>query len=298
MTTAEPGTASIEVLRYRAFADAPHGGNAAGVVLDARGLSDAQMLRIAADVGYSETAFVTDDAGSDGPLRVRYFSPEAEVPFCGHATVALAVAVAEAHGDGERTFATTAGDVRLTASREGDGVVVAFTSVEPQVRDLDADVLAALLDALGLRHADLDERYPAREAFAGNWHPILVLSDEELFHQFRFDPSVIRQLMNDQGWSGTITVLFARDERTFEARNLFPVARITEDPATGSAAAATGAYLRAIGMVPAVGAVPGSREITVFQGAHVGRPSRLNVVIPTEGGITVRGGARLIPGGD
>ena len=70
-----------DVLRYVAFSDRPDGGNPAGVVLDAAGLSDAEMLRIAADLGYSETAFVD---GED----IRYFSPLAEVPFCGHATIA------------------------------------------------------------------------------------------------------------------------------------------------------------------------------------------------------------------
>jgi PhzF family phenazine biosynthesis protein len=74
-----------EVLRYAAFSDTPAGGNPAGVVLDARGLSDAEMLKVAADVGYSETAFLD---GED----IRYFSPLAEVPFCGHATVATGVA--------------------------------------------------------------------------------------------------------------------------------------------------------------------------------------------------------------
>ena len=78
------------VLRYSAFTTDPSGGNPAGVVLDARGLSDAAMQRIAADVGYSETAFLVPRA--DGELDVRYFSPLAEVSFCGHATIAAMVA--------------------------------------------------------------------------------------------------------------------------------------------------------------------------------------------------------------
>ena len=91
-----------EVLSLAAFTDRPDGGNPAGVVLDASALSDAEMQAIAADVGYSETAFVV----GAGP-RVRYFSPLAEVPFCGHATIATAVAL----GDGTHPFATNAGEV-------------------------------------------------------------------------------------------------------------------------------------------------------------------------------------------
>src|SRR4051794_11392731 len=84
------------ILRYAAFTDSPDGGNPAGVVLDATELSDAEMQQIAKDVGYSETAFVVPRA--DGEYDVRYFSPEAEVPFCGHATIATGVALAERHG--------------------------------------------------------------------------------------------------------------------------------------------------------------------------------------------------------
>jgi PhzF family phenazine biosynthesis protein len=98
-----------EVLRYTAFTTDPAGGNPAGVVLDARDLDDAAMQAIAAEVGYSETAFVTGE--SDGTHEVRYFSPKAEVPFCGHATVATAVALAERIGPGELVFSTAAGTV-------------------------------------------------------------------------------------------------------------------------------------------------------------------------------------------
>src|SRR4051794_31253942 len=98
-----------EVQRYVAFSDDPAGGNPAGVVRDAGGLDDAAMLRIAADVGYSETAFVTREI-SPGHYRVRYFSPLAEVPFCGHATVATAVAL----GPGDHVFTTNAGEVPVT----------------------------------------------------------------------------------------------------------------------------------------------------------------------------------------
>src|SRR4051794_20270428 len=99
-----------EVLRYAAFTTSPDGGNPAGVVLDAAGLDDVAMQAIAADVGYSETAFLTGPAvvpagaGRDEAdpgarhVVVRYFSPLAEVPFCGHATIATAVAHAERHG--------------------------------------------------------------------------------------------------------------------------------------------------------------------------------------------------------
>ena len=102
-----------QVLRYAAFTDHGEGGNPAGVVLDADGLTPTQMLDIARTIGYSETAFVSS-GGSAGALGLRFFSPLAEVAFCGHATVATAVALADRHGPGDLRLETMAGvvDVR------------------------------------------------------------------------------------------------------------------------------------------------------------------------------------------
>ena len=275
---------SIEILRYTAFAAEPGGGNPAGVVLDAADLTDDEMLEIARRVAYPETAFVVGQT-STGP-RVRYFSPAAEIPFCGHATIATAVVLAERDGPGRRVFTTAAGEVTLdtTAAPDG-GVRVAMTSVEPSTRVLDPVLRDRLFGLLGLTLDDVAEGFPVLEAFAGNHHPVVVLADAERFHQFRFDPAALAALKRDAGWAGTVTVLHRRSAAEYEARNLFPAGRITEDPATGSAAAATGAYLRA------VGAVPDDGRIVVHQGRHVGRPSILLVDVPAEGGITVTGGA-------
>ena len=279
-------TDDLDVLRYSAFAATPDGGNPAGVVLDAGGMTDERMQRIAADVGYSETAFIVGRA-ADAPVpryRVRYWSPAAEVPFCGHATVATAVALAERDGVGDVVFDTDAGAVTLRSVADTGGrITVSFTSVEPQVRDLDASVLERLSRLLSIELADLDERFPPKEAFAGNWHPVITLRDRELFDQFRFSPADVAALMREQGWLGTVTVLHAVGPADFDARNLFPVGRITEDPATGSAAASVGAYLRDLGHQ--------EHSVRIHQGAHVRRPSLLTLTIPPTGGVVVSGGA-------
>src|SRR3712207_3510349 len=94
------GMTDVRVLRLTAFTSDPEGGNPAGVVLNARNLTDKRMQTIAAEVGYAETAFVTEppEAADPGRMGIRYFSPTAEVPFCGHATVATAVAIADGLG--------------------------------------------------------------------------------------------------------------------------------------------------------------------------------------------------------
>ncbi|QGQ20189.1 PhzF family phenazine biosynthesis isomerase [Cellulomonas sp. JZ18] len=273
-----------DVQRWAAFAAEPGGGNPAGVVLDARGWSDERMRAVAAEVGYAETAFVTDP----GTLTLRYFSPVAEVPFCGHATVATAVALAAARGPGDLLLRTPVGPVAVTTRDAGGVLSASFTSVEPRVADLDPAVLDELLGLLGLTRDDLDPTHPPRTADAGNVHPVVVLRDAAAFDAFGFDPAAVRALMDREGWAGTVTVLHRRGDDEYEARNLFPVGTLTEDPATGSAAAATGAYLRALGLL-----APPAR-VRVHQGRHVGRPSVLVVDVPEAGGVTVTGTAARI----
>lgn len=278
------------VLRLSAFAAAPTGGNPAGVVLEAGELDAAAMQRIAAEVGYAETAFVTASSPGDGPRRhsLRYFSPIAEVPFCGHATVATAVALAQRDGAGVLAFDTPVGEV-LIDTREVDGVVWAsFTSVEPWVGPMGDDVLDRLLALLGVGRDDVRRDLPPRIAFAGNRHPVLVFTDAATFDDFRFDPNDMRTLMDEQGWTGTVTTAVETASGEFETRNLFPVGTITEDPATGSAAAALGAYVREHRAIE----VPG--RMVVHQGRHVGRPSVLLVDVPASGGIVVTGTATPI----
>lgn len=110
-----------EILRYAAFTTTPGGGNPAGVVLDATRLDDAQMQAIAADIGYAETVFVTEERvdGDSRRNRVRYFSPIAEVPFCGHATIALAVALSGRDGSGTFIFDTAVGPVVIETAGQG-----------------------------------------------------------------------------------------------------------------------------------------------------------------------------------
>src|SRR5947208_906321 len=120
-----------DVLRYAAFTTDPAGGNPAGVVLDAAGLDEAAMQAIAAEVGYSETAFVVP--AGEGAYDVRYFAPAAEVPFCGHATIATAVALAERGAHGALRFRTKSGEVGVSTQVLDGGVSATLISVEPSV---------------------------------------------------------------------------------------------------------------------------------------------------------------------
>ncbi|WP_407358928.1 PhzF family phenazine biosynthesis protein [Microbacterium sp. LTA6] len=275
----------VTVIRSAAFTSDPAGGNPAGVVLHAEGLDDAAMQRIAAEVDYAETAFVTG-VGESNP-SIRYFSPIAEVPFCGHATIATAVALIE-HDHvqvGELTFRTPVGPIVIRTARSDGAVSASFTSVEPVVEPMGDETLAQLTDLIGVSAGDVSQVMPPALVFAGNIHPLLALSDRTVFDSFAFDPVAARSLMDRNGWPATIVIIHGTVDGGITARNIFPVGRITEDPATGSAAAAIGAYVRAHGLV----SPPAS--FVIHQGEHVGRPSLLTVEIPESGGITVSGTA-------
>lgn len=273
----------MEILRYAAFTTDPAGGNRAGVVLAAGGLDDAEMQRMAAEIGFSETAFLTPTGPTTG--RVRYFAPIAEVAFCGHATIAAAVALAERQGPGPLTLDSAAGEIEVTTAADSGGIVATLVSVPPVVTELPEEVTGELLDALGLSPAHLDPELPIRVSYSGNLHPIVGVPLPVL-DQLDHDQGQLGALMAKNGWGATVAVVSRTGGTEFEARNPFPPGGIREDPATGSAAAALGGYLRALGLVE-----PPTR-ILIRQGRHVGRPGLLTVDIPAgDGGIAVTGRA-------
>jgi PhzF family phenazine biosynthesis protein len=278
------------VLRYTAFDVQGSGGNPAGVVLDGGDLTDDQAQAIAAEVGYSETAFLTEEG--DRRFRIRYFSPLAEVAFCGHATIATAVALAERDGTGELTFRTSAGEVRVrTGSRDGR-IVATLTSVAPTVGEVDEDVLAAALAALRWDRADLDPLLPPRIANAGVDHLVIAAGSRERLADLDYDTEALGELMANRGWT-TLQLVWRASDHVFHARDPFPPGGVVEDPATGAAAAAFGAYLRDLGLV----APPA--QVTIHQGEDMGRASLLLVDIPpgAGSGIKVSGTAAPIKSG-
>ena len=265
--------ASPDVLRYTAFASDPAGGNPAGIVLDASGLDEAAMLAIAAEVGYSESAFLLPEPGGSGrSFTVRYFSPKAEVSFCGHATVASAVALGERIGAGDLSFATQVGTVPVTVTESGGALRATLTSVEPHVEEVTAADLAEALSALDWPAGDLDTALPPRIAYAGARHLILAAATRARLADLSYDFERLASLMRRLDLT-TVQLVWRESEFTFHARDPFPVGGVVEDPATGAAAAAFGAYARELALVPA------QSELTLLQGEDMGRPGVLTVTL-------------------
>ncbi|MFB9679429.1 PhzF family phenazine biosynthesis isomerase [Streptosporangium vulgare] len=276
-------TSTVEILRYTAFTHDPEGGNPAGIVLDAAGLSDAEMLAVAAEVGYSETAFVTARDDERRAFRVRYFAPSAEVAFCGHATIATAVVLAERLGTGRLAFDTNAGEITVDTEIADDALRATLTSVPTRSRPVAEDALAEALAALGWSRDELDPAFPPHVAFGGVEHLVVAASSRERLADLDYDYERLRTLMTREGWT-TVNLFWRESDERFHARNPFPVGGVVEDPATGAAAAAFGGYLRVLGN--------GSSEFTVIQGVDMGRPSTLKVSIASpDGRSRVSGGA-------
>ncbi|GGQ16237.1 PhzF family phenazine biosynthesis protein [Streptomyces roseolilacinus] len=263
-----------EVLHYTAFSADPSGGNPAGVVLDASGLDDAGMLAVAARLGYSESVFLTpppEGLGEPGrAFTVRYFSPVAEVPFCGHATVAAAVALGERTGPGDLVFATRAGEVPVSVAERDGTLRATLTSVVPYVEDAAAGDVTEALAALDWPAADLDPALPPRIAFAGARHLVLAAASRERLADLDYDFERLRSLMLRLDLT-TVQLVWRESAAVFHVRDPFPVGGVVEDPATGAAAAAFGAYARALGLVPE------ASLLTLHQGEDLGRPAELTV---------------------
>lgn len=275
------------LLRLAAFTTDPAGGNPAGVWIGDVLPPPDEMQRIAAEVGYSETAFLAPDgSGRTGAFRVRYFSPLAEVPFCGHATIASGVALAERGATGDLALTTNDGIVMLSVADDPDGFPRAtLTSVAPWVRDAPTALVAEALALLSWRSDALDPALPTALAFAGAKHLVLAVRDLSTLQRmaYPFEPMKVLMLEHDLT---TLQLIWREGAARFHVRDPFPVGGAVEDPATGAAAAALGAYLRERGEITA----PATFQI--IQGMEMGRPSRITVsIVAGEAGVRVSGNA-------
>lgn len=273
--------------RLSAFTDRPGGGNPAGVWIDDALPDPDEMQRIATEVGDSETAFLVPARGSN--RTVRYYSPRAEVSFCGHATIASGVALAKLEGEGVYRLSTSVGDVPVEVRRRGSRFEAALTSVEPRRRALEPELRSEALASLGWSAEDLDPSIPPSLAYAGAWHLVLAVRSRETLDALTYDFDRLDRLMREAGLT-TLQLVWRQEPGVFQSRNPFPVGGVVEDPATGAAAAALGGYLRDAGLIEA------PTRFLIHQGVAMGRPSLLRVAVPASGGITVSGTAVPIRG--
>ena len=282
--TSSPST--LEVEHLAAFSDDERGGNPAGVVIDET-IPDADLMqRLATEVGYSETAFLTRTASG---WRVRYFAPVGEVPFCGHATIASGAVLGQRFGGGVYPLELNNGNATVEAFRDERGQWGAtLTSPPPNHRRTPEDLREETLAAFSLGTDDLDHELPDTLASAGAHHLFLFLRQRETLAAMRYPFDPVRSLMLGHGLT-TIALVWRESQKLFHARNAFASGGVYEDPATGAAAAALGGYLRTSGLVDG--------PFTIIQGEDMGQRSVLHVDAGTnsERGVRVSGLVRKLP---
>jgi PhzF family phenazine biosynthesis protein len=275
-------TSSTDVLRIAAFSDGGQGGNPAGVWIGAALPPSAEMQRLAHAVGFSETAFAARSGEGEGRqgFRVRYFSPEAEVAFCGHATIALGAALAGQYGDGVYPLILNQANITVEGRREGGLTSAALQSPPTRSAPADPQLVAEALALFGYSEADLDPHIPPGLAHAGNDHLVLALASRDLLAAMRYELQAGRELMQKYGLV-TIVLAYAESARLFHTRNPFAIGGVYEDPATGAGTAALAGYLRDLGW-------PHGGAIDVVQGEDMGMRSRLHADIGEEPGSSIR----------
>ena len=266
-----------------AFADEPLAGNAAGVVPNAAGLSDDQMQRIAAELGASETAFLLGSDEADE--RLRYFTPATEVDLCGHATIAAYGALFEegAIDAGDRTLRTNVGDLDVTVDDDG---TVWMGQNPPSVERIEADELDAdrLGDALGIDPAalrDVGADLPVAVATTGLPWLVVPVNFLERLGEAAPDSAAVEAVCAAHDAVGIYAYTFdALDpESTLHGRAFAPAVGVQEDPVTGTASGAVGAYLQEVGAFD--GDFPD--ELRFEQGHFINRPGHVRVRVRVAG---------------
>lgn len=291
----------VRIYQMDAFTHIPFGGNPAGVVPNADGLTPAQMQQIAREMNCSETAFVlnTDTPGAD--VRVRFFTPTEEIDLCGHATISTFV-VMGMENRFERDLPltivqeTNVGLLPVTISRDANGRIQALmTQAVPQFRECPITPAEAA-KMLGLSTADIDTNLPIGLAYTGLWDLLVPVKSVEAFKWMRPDLHAIAGHNRSIGVASThcYSLDTVDPDAHLHTRDFSPAFGIPEDPATGTANGALGAFLLHHGVF-----TPECEQLrlTVEQGFEIGRPSYLTVEVDGEPNSprTVRVGGTAVP---
>ncbi|MBZ9711955.1 MULTISPECIES: PhzF family phenazine biosynthesis isomerase [Deinococcus] len=264
-----------------AFTDTPGHGNRAGVVLEGQTLSRQDMQALAALIGAPETVFITR---REGPIaRVRYFTPTQEVDFCGHATVALGLTLAQAgewDGRSPLYLDTLAGRVPLRLdTAAGVPQRVWMQQPSPAYRELPRSIRTELAEALGIDARMVHRGLPLAAASTGLWSVFLPLLDSVILDGLEPDLPRI-QALTEALEVASLYAYAPMGVNRFAARDFAPAVGIPEDPVTGSAAGALMALLARQGRLP----VRGERACgVVYQGHALGTPGEVEVELELQG---------------
>lgn len=264
-----------------AFTDQPFGGNPAGVVLlDSDAFPEEElMLKVAAELRYSETAFVVQH--SDNEYTVRYFTPKAEVELCGHATIATFAMLHHEKGlTGRCLCHTKAGDLAIEV---GDRVMMQMAT--PQIVKT-IDEPEEIYRALGA--VDYTPALPVMIVSTGLPDFMIPIGDVETLNRLQPDMEAVSAITKKYEAVSFHVFAFAGDSYTAHVRDFAPLYDIPEESATGTANASLTHYLQQNGCIASAG------DFSFLQGEAMGRPSVVSTRITADGTVYVGGAAAVV----
>ncbi|HTY39338.1 MAG TPA: PhzF family phenazine biosynthesis protein [Bacteroidota bacterium] len=277
---------SYKIKHVDAFTSEPFTGNPAGVVVDARGLSEAVMQRIGNELNLSETAFVLPPSVKGADLQIRWFTPASEVPLCGHATIASFHALAEEGMHGMKRpgvyhfrLQTKSGILGITVEKKYSGSIIEFQLPIPKFHE-HAQIPSALLEALRIRRSDLDGDLPyVSQSYL--YLPLRKLSTIRNMNPDLGKLDVFTRKCRTLGIS-LFTLETVEESSAVHSRFYAPAVGIVEDPVTGSANGPLGVYLYNYVLsreipVPSFLLPDGRMELIGEQGDDMGRRGRVKI---------------------
>lgn len=267
-----------------AFTDKPLGGNPAGVVLLESGAfpKEELMLKIAAELHYSETAFVRHDG--DNEFTIRYFTPKGEVELCGHATIAsFFLLYKKGLASGQCLCHTKAGDITVEA-----GEKVLMQMVKPRIVATIEDT-EEIYRALGVKN--YRTTMPVQIVSTGLPDLMIPLPDVTTLQSLQPDMEAITEITKKYNAVSSHVFAFDNDGYTAHVRDFAPLYDIPEESATGTANASLTYYLQQNGHIST------DAECTFIQGEAMGRPSVIATRIQSDGNIFVGGTAAIVAEG-
>jgi trans-2,3-dihydro-3-hydroxyanthranilate isomerase len=284
---------NYRVKHVDAFTAHPFAGNPAGVVVDAKGLSDADMQMLAREKNLPETAFVLPPTMKGADLQIRWFTPAAEVALCGHATIASFHALAEEGMEGMSTqgqhyfkLQTKSGILSIRVEKNFQGTTVEFELPLPKFR-LKKTISFEIMKALGIKAIDLDKRLPIvveRDLFI----PVKKLKK---LNALQPDFAALKRASLKEKLLGVCLFSLETVEKTSSVHSRFfaPAVGINEDPVTGSANGPLGAFLCQFALsndvsVPSRLLSDGRIEFVGEQGFALNRPGHVKIRVNCEGG--------------
>lgn len=293
----------VRVKHVDAFTEIPQTGNPAGVVLNADVLSDEQMQAIARELALSETAFILPPTTPEAHLRIRWFTPQVEVPLCGHATIASFHSLAEEGMAGMKEpgkyafeLETRSGILPVTVTKLHTGTDVEFGLIVPEFNRAGQYKLD-VMRILNLQLEDFENRMPIVYA------SYLYVPIRRLHTVFAMRPNfyTMAQFLSNRNLNGICVFTTETVERSSAVHSRFfaPHLGIPEDPVTGSSNGPLGVYLFERGALEPSG---DTVSIVGEQGDAIGRKGRVTINLKLQGtrvmSVSIAGRAVTILAGD